>query len=180
MFFKLSGDISLNPDPTSNSVFQFFWKPFENKGLHFLHLNFNSILPKLCKLKIIAGNTKPAIIGITESKPYNSISDSEVKIPGYWILRCDRNRNGGGVACYVQQDLCFNLRSTFLGDIEGIFFDILLPKTKPVFLGIIYRPPNNINFLIHLNDIKVDYEIFLLGNFNINLLNNGKYILKEN
>ena len=129
MFFKLSGDISLNPDPTPNSVFQFFWKPFENKGHHFLYLNINSILPKLDKLKIIAGNTKPAIIGITESKAYNSISDSEVKIPGYCIFRCDRNRNGGGVACYVKQDLRFNLRSTVMGDIEGISFDILLPKT---------------------------------------------------
>ena len=34
--------------------------------------------------------------------------------------------------------LCFNLRSTAMGDIEGIFFDILLPKAKPIFVGIIY------------------------------------------
>ena len=70
-----------------------------------------------------------------------------------------------------------------MGDIEGIFFDILLPKTKPIFVGIIYRPPNSINFLkcsyIHLDDINLDNEIFLLGDFNINLLHNGKYILKE-
>ena len=69
-------------------------------------------------------------------------------------------------------------------DIEGIFLDILLPKTEPIFLGIIYRPPNNINFLEcfdkHLNDINLDNEIFLLGDFSINLLYNGKYILKEN
>ena len=71
-----------------------------------------------------------------------------------------------------------------MGDIEGIFLDILLPKTEPIFLGIIYRPPNNINFLEcfdkHLNDINLDNEIFLLGDFSINLLYNGKYILKEN
>ena len=47
----------------------------------------------------------------------------------------------------MRQDLCFNLRSTTMGDIEGIFFDILLPKTKPISVGIIYRPPNSINFL---------------------------------
>ena len=71
-----------------------------------------------------------------------------------------------------------------MGDIEGIFLDILLPKTEPIFLGIIYRPPNNIKFLEcfdkHLNDINLDNEIFLLGDFSINLLYNGKYILKEN
>ena len=82
------------------------------------------------------------------------------------------------------QDLYFNLRSTAMGDIEGIFFDILLPKTKPIFVGIIYRPPNSINFLEcfnkHLGDINLDNERFLLGDFDINLLHNGKYILKEN
>ena len=82
MFLLLSGDISLNPGPTPNSISQSFWKPFENKGLHFLHLNINSILPKLDELKTIAGNTKAAIIGITESKVDNSVSDSEVEIPG--------------------------------------------------------------------------------------------------
>ena len=46
----------------------------------------------------------------------------------------------GEVACYVREDLCFNLRSTAMGEIEGIFFDILLPKTKPIFVGIIYKP----------------------------------------
>ena len=71
-----------------------------------------------------------------------------------------------------------------MGDIEGIFFDILLPKTKPIFVGIIYRPPTCINFLEcfnkHLDDINLENEIFLLGDFNINLFHNGKYILKEN
>ena len=124
-------------------MFQSFWKSFESKRLHFFHLNIDSILPKLNELKLIAGNTKAAIIGITESKVDNSISNSEVEIPGYCILRCDRNRNWGGVACNVGQHLCFNLRSTAMGDTEGIFFDILLPKTKPIFVGIIYRPPNS-------------------------------------
>ena len=71
-----------------------------------------------------------------------------------------------------------------MGDIEGIFFDILLPKTKPIFVGIIYRPPNSINFLEcfnkHLDHINLENEILLLGDFSINLLHNGKYIIKEN
>ena len=71
-----------------------------------------------------------------------------------------------------------------MGDIEGTFFDILLPKTKPIFVGIIYSPSNSINFLgcfnKHLDDTNLDNEIFLLGDFNISLLHNGKYILKEN
>ena len=46
-----------------------------------MHLNINSILPRLDELKTMAGNNKAAIIGITESKVDNSISDSEVEIP---------------------------------------------------------------------------------------------------
>ena len=79
--------------------------------------------------------------------------------------------------------ICLNLRSTTIGDIEGTFLDVLLPKTKLIFLGIIYRPPNNINFLECFNkylDINLDNEIFLLEDFIINLFHNGKYILKEN
>ena len=82
----LSGDISINPGPTPNIVSQSFWKPFENKGLHFLHLNINCILQKLDELKTIAGNIKAAIIGITKSKVDNSLSDSEVEISSYCIL----------------------------------------------------------------------------------------------
>ena len=78
----------------------------------------------------------------------------------------------------------FNLRSTAMGDFEGIFFDILLPKTKPIFVGIIYRTPTCINFLEcfnkHLEDISLENEVFLPGDFNINIFPNGKYILKEN
>ena len=59
-----------------------------------MHLNINSILPNLDELKTITGNTKAAIISITESKVDNSISDSEVEIPGYWILQCDRTEMG--------------------------------------------------------------------------------------
>ena len=61
-----------------------------------------------------------------------------------------------------------------MGDIEGIFFDILLPKTKPIFVGIIYRPATSINFLEcfnkHLDDINLDNEIFLLGDIDFYLV----------
>ena len=69
-----------------------------------------------------------------------------------------------------------------MGDIEGIFLNILIVKTKPIFVGINYRPPYNINFLEcfrkYLGDINFNNEIFLLGD--INLLHNAKYILEEN
>ena len=36
-----------------------------------------------------------------------------LNINGYSIIRNDRNRYGGGVACYVKNDLCFNTKIFF-------------------------------------------------------------------
>ena len=117
-------------------------------------------------LKTIARNTKAAIIGITEFKLDNFMSDGEVEIPCYCILRCGRNKNVGRVGSYVRQDVCFNLRGTVMGDIHMNNLQT-----------------SNINFLEcfekYLDDINLDNEIFFLGDFNINLLNNDKYIFKE-
>ena len=105
MILILSGDISLNPEPVDNHHPQNLKEGdiFEIKGLHLLHLNVSSLLPKIDKLRYIAKLSNVAITGITESKLDNCILDSEIKIDNYHyqILRCDRNSKGGGVACYV-------------------------------------------------------------------------------
>ena len=122
---------------------------------------------------IVISHTKPAILGITELKLNSSVSNQEVNINGYSVLRSDRNRNGGGVACYVRTDLCFNSRDVFSNSIEHIFFHILIPKVKPIAIGIFYRPPNVNNFLeTFFNDLKhIDLhksKVYFLGGFNVN------------
>ena len=79
---------------------------------------------------------------MTESKLGRSVTNAEVNINGYSIIRNDRNRNGGGVACYIRNDLCFNIKNIFSNSIEHAFFEILMPKVKPIAIGIFYRPPN--------------------------------------
>ena len=78
----------------------------KQKGLHFLHININSLLPKTDELKCIGNKAKAAIIGITESKLDHTITDFKVNLPGYNILRRDRNRNGDGAACDIRKDFC--------------------------------------------------------------------------
>ena len=115
--------------------------------MHFLHININSLLSKNDELKCIANKTKAAIIGIIESKLDHTVPDLGVNLPGYDILWCDRNRNSNGVACYIKKDLCFNTRPLNCKEIENIIFDILLPKSKPITIGVFYRPPNQANFM---------------------------------
>ena len=153
--------------------------------MHFVHINVNSLLPKIDELRDVVGHTKPAVLGITESKLDSSISDQEVNMSGYRVLRSDRNRYGGGVACCVRADLCFNRRSVFSNSIENVFFDLVIAKFKPFSIGIFYRPPNVNTILetfandLKFNDLKKN-EVYFLGDFNINLLVNGKFVLKEN
>ena len=65
------------------------------------------------------------------------------------------------------------------------FFEILITKDKPIAMGIFYRPPNANGFLDTFSNNfqqigNKSNEIYLLRDCNINLLQNGKFILKEN
>ena len=139
MILILSGDISLNPGPVSNHHLPNLkeWDKFKIKGVHLPHLKVNSLLPKIDEFRYIAKLSNTAIIGIIESKVGNCILDSEIQVDNYQILRFDRNRKGGGVACYVRNDLSYIKKDFFSEEIENIFFEILLLKTKPITVGII-------------------------------------------
>ena len=56
---------------------------------------------------------------------------------------------------------------------------------KPISIGTFYIPPNANNFLeSFINDLKqIDFKkskTYFLGDFNINLLLNDKFVLQEN
>ena len=144
------------------------WEPLNKKGLHFLHISINSLLPKIDELKCIANNTKATIIGITETKLDHTVPELDVNIPGYDILWCDRNRNGCGVAYYIKKDLCFNTKPLNCNEIENIIFGTLLLKSKPITIGVFYRPPNHANFMelivksFSLLNLRIMKYIFLV------------------
>ena len=170
----------MNPDPShiNQTSDNNEWDVFKAQGLHFIHININSRLPKIEEFRRIACQSKAAVTGISESKLDNSIFDSDIEIYGYHTLRFDRNRHGGVVACYVRNDLSFTKRNYFPHNIETIFIEIFLPKTKPMTVGIVYRPASQTNFLETTNEhfYKLDTinkETYILGDFKINLyLNN--------
>ena len=114
------------------------WEIFQKKGLHFLHLNVNSLLPKIEEIRFIAQKTRASIIGITETKLDSSITTGEVEIEGYDMLRLDRTRHGGGVACYIKNSISYNYKPNLCKDIESIFLDIYIPKSNPILIGIFH------------------------------------------
>ena len=77
----------------------------------------------------------------------NSIGDSEISIDGYCAIQRDWNRKGGGVICYVTNKICYNSKNCISNEIENIFDELLIPKTKPVTDGIAFKPPDQTRFL---------------------------------
>ena len=103
-----------------------------------------------------------------------SINDLELQIDGYNLLRADRNRHGGGVACYIKNNISFEIKKYFPPDIENLFVDIVFPNSEPF----------TVNFLEILNEHfdqinSENKELYLLGDFNINILHNGKSFLEK-
>ena len=87
------------------------WKAFQRKGVHFLHFNVNSLLPKIDEVNLIANKSNETILGIPETKLDKTIMDSELNIEGYDLIRSDRNRHGGSVACYIKKERHYNVRA---------------------------------------------------------------------
>ena len=70
-----------------------------------LYSNCHSLLPKLDSLRVHATTSSPDIIALTETWLDHSISNSELLIPGYVIVRKDRNYHGGGVLAYIKDSI---------------------------------------------------------------------------
>ena len=156
----------------------------KQRGLHFIHLNARSLLPKISELKIIACKTKAAVISISETWLDDSVTDAEIWIENYSIVRKDRTRNGGGVCSYIRDDISFTLvQDISVNELESVWIELLLPKSKPIIVGTCYRPPKQNNFLelfdLILNKIRPECEIIILGDFNICMKNKNSDIYKK-
>ena len=92
----------------------------------------------------IPKSTYAAFIDTCESKL--DALEQEISIDDYKILRCNRNRHGEGVACYICNNYSYNILSVFPREIENIFLEILLPNSKPRTVKTIYRPQGQSDF----------------------------------
>ena len=109
---------------------------FYKKRLYFQHINTNNLLSKIEKKRFIAKTSKATKIGISKT-----IFDAEIYIEGFCIVRCDRDRKGGGVACYIKHNICSSTKHILSKNI------MLLPKTKLISVALVYRPPKNTRLL---------------------------------
>ena len=173
---------SVSSTDTSSS-----FKQFKQRGLHFIHLNVRSLLPKIDEIRLLSTRTNAACIMITETWLDDTVSDSEIHINNYSVRRKDRNRQGGGVCFFIRNNLTFNARNDLdHPELEASWIELLLPKSKPILCGVLYRPPNQMNFYELLENLFTsnshfnEYETLMLGDFNTNVSKTCKCALVKN
>ena len=69
---------------------------------------------------------------VSESKLPSSFPDSQFSIPGYRIVRKDRNKNGGGIIFYINEVIPFKVIESkqLPGNLEILKLEIILDKRK--------------------------------------------------
>ncbi|XP_046626168.1 uncharacterized protein LOC124307962 [Neodiprion virginianus] len=119
------------------------------------------------------------MIGVVETWLNDATGDQHVELPGYTILRVDRqNKRGGGVAIHIKKELNFRLLSSSSGDGQVIIPEYLIaeiwgPSQYKIMVAVVYRPPKAGYMGMFEDDIApriVNYKFTcVLGDFNADL-----------
>ena len=139
-------------------------------------LDINSLSIKCEQLKLIIANYLDILVS-GETKLDISFPDVQFFIDGYRNCRIGRIRNGGGVFIHVRGDIPSKslTKLNFTKNIEGLFIEINLKKTKLLLFGTyhlthaLYGLTNEDYFkeVGQALDVYSNYEKFLTaGNFN--------------
>ena len=168
----LPDDISINHLPTSVIA--------KSKGLRIVHLNCRSIPKYLDELRILITSSDAHVVSFNETRLCPSISDSEVTIPGYSLIRSDRDRDGGGVLLAIKNNVTFYK----LGDGSKFGIEATTAKlslgSKNLTISTIYRPPSAkslyyINILQYMEYVlSLGHDTVFVGDYNYNTFSVGQ------
>ena len=120
------------------------------------------------------------MIGVSEIwHSNNNHISSKVDIPGYTFYKTSSFTQNGGVGLYIKNSLTFNARidlDTYADDFETVWVEIGNKKTRDFLVCCVYRHPSSDvdNLTSHfqnlLSKISSNKLLFIMGDFNINLL----------
>lgn len=144
------------------------------KGLRIAHININSIRNKIDEIAEILFSDNLHILAVSETHLDSTFEDAELSIQGYNFFRRDRNKFGGGVACYIQEHIPVKIRVDLMHfRIEVLWLQIHLPHLKSILVGCCYRPPSANSIYLDTICKMLDYsstlghETYFMGDINI-------------
>ena len=177
----LCGDVEVNPGDSNTGNTLSTEKRIVEKGSSWIiSLNSRSLYRTIDELRIVFHHNKPLAILLTETWLNDSVSDHELTLNGYQLMRRDRKeRRGGGCAVYVMDGIKVKRRNDIEEDgIEVLWFEIKLRNTNYV-IGCAYRAPDcpHSTFFDYLDDVvrietRKGKEIIIMGDLNCNLRDN--------
>ena len=154
------------------------------KGLHIAHLNCRSLVKHIDELRLLLAGSKIDILSLNETRLSHDIPDSEVELPGFSLVRCDRNRDGGGVLLAINNRINFTKPLHDSNNkIEAVSVKIFL-GTKTLVVSSIYRPPSadvsyHNNIIEYMEKVASSAsDMVFMGDFNLNVLNSGPDLRK--
>ena len=175
------------PDPSELSVKsvnfgsngKFLNHRINGRGLQMASLNINSLLAHIDELRLFLSSTKFDVFAINETKLDSTVSDNEIYVSGYEVVRKDRKvngRNGGAVCIYIPSNLNYHIRSDLANEyLECICIEIIKPRSKPFIISTWYRPPSSSSDIFNTFESligKIDAEnkeMYLLGDLNCDI-----------
>ena len=150
------------------------------RGFKIAALNVNSLSKHNDELRIILNDNVLDVLAINEAKLDDTVSDGELFINGYDIVRRDRavnGRRGGGVCFYVRSNIDYFVRNDLSSDIlEILSIEIRKPNARPFVITTWYRPPDSpVELFSHFETVigKLDsegIEHVVLGDMNADYL----------
>ena len=106
-------------------------------------LNILASLPKhIEEIRILLADQCLDILALNETRLHDSVSNQDMHIDNYDLIRFDRSRKGGGVCIYVKNSLSFFERNDLNRDnLEAVFIEIHKPSSASFIVRTIYRRP---------------------------------------
>ena len=151
-----------------------------------MHLNISSLQYHSDERSdlIDKSEAKFSVIGITESRLKKDIAPlNNINLHNYNIQHTPTESNKGGSLLYISTDLSYKTRNDLKmyksKELESVFIEIINKKGQNTIVGCIYKHHKlatdkfDNQFLSPMLE-KVSFEnkeVYLMGDFNINLLN---------
>ena len=185
LLITLAGDVEVNPG------FRRLVDIRNARGLKIAHLNVRSLRNKVDLLRLEQfDNVAIDVLTLSETWLDSNIQDSEICLPGFTLVRRDRegSKSGGGVAIYVRDGLPFRVRNDLnTGENECLWIELNRAKCKPTLICCLYREPNAdfTKFISNLENgmptLNLDRcDLIILGDMNVDLLLKPAYGCKLN
>ena len=178
-WIEIENSGSVSPTPTASAQSPLL-KLHNSRGFKIGSLNIASLYKHIDELTVFMEKQTFDILALNETRLSDTIPDSLINLPGYDLIRRDRNRSGGGVCAYIRNSINYSRRLDLEIDLlEMLALEIKKPNTKPFLVYCWYPPPHSPAEHFDIFESKLEQaemfysDIYITGDINSNLLNLG-------